>query len=162
MSSSLVEPTSAGTACDGLDKIFVFALPLEAGLLRELVRIFFRALGRLTTLELFGRAGAAVTDNLSVADVGVEAFTGGRKELTDGRRLPVERLGLDEDFLDSANRLGLVPSLVGLTVGRRPGRFGRMVLGLLGEVGRKIDLDVDFSTTAKGPNSSLVNSPSPS
>ena len=141
--------------------IFVFALPSAVGLLRELVRIFFRALERLITRELFGRAGA-VTDNLSVADVGVEAITGGRNELTVGRRLPVKRLSLGEGFLDSANRLGLVPSLVGLTDGQRPWRLGRMELGLLGEVGRKIDLDVDFSTTAKRPNSSIVNSPSAS
>ena len=99
MSSSLVELTSAGTACDGLDNIFVFSLPSAVGLLRELVRIFFRALERLITRELFGRAGA-VTDNLSVADVGVEAITGGRNELTVGRRLPVKRLSLGEGFLD--------------------------------------------------------------
>ena len=142
--------------------IFVFALPSAVGLLRELVRIFFRALERLITRELFGRAGA-VTDNLSVADVGAVAFATERTGRPAGRGLPLGRFNLDGGFLEVATRAGLVPGLVGLAVGRRPGRFGRfMVLGLLGLVGLKIDLEVGFFAAKTGPNSSLVNSPLPS
>ena len=163
INSSLVELPSAGPFCGGVGNTFGFALPAAIGFLREFVRGFFRALELLKTRDLFGRAGAAAPGDLSVADVGAEAFATERAGRPLGRGLPPGRFNLDGGFLEVATRVGLVPGLVGLAVGRRLGRFGRfMVLGLLGEVGRKIALDVGFSAATTGPNSSLVNSPLPS
>ena len=163
INSSLVEMPSTRTFCGGIGKTFGFALPAAVGFLREFVRGFFRALELLETRDLFGRAGAAAPGDLSVADVGAEAFATERAGRPLGRGLPPGRFNLDGGFLEVATRVGLVPGLVGLAVGRRLGRFGRfMVLGLLGEVGRKIALDVGFSAATTGPNSSLVNSPLPS
>ena len=163
INSSLVETPSAGAFCGGVGNTFGFALPAAVGFLREFVRGFFRALELLKTRDLFGRAGAAAPGDLSVADVGAEAFATKRARRPLGRGLPPGRFNLDGGFLEVATRVGLVPGLVGLAVGRRPGRFGRfMVLGLLGVVGRKIALDVGFFAATTGPNSSLVNSPLPS
>lgn len=164
INSSLVEMPSTRTFCGGVCKTFGFALPAAVGFLREFVRVFFRALELLITRELIGRAGAAVLLlDLLVSDFGAEAFATERTGRPAGRGLPLGRFNLDGGFLEVATRAGLVPGLVGLAVGRRPGRFGRfMVLCLLGVVGRKIALDVGFSAATTGPNSSLVNSPLPS
>ena len=163
INSSLVEVPSAEAFCGGVGNTFGFALPAAVGFLREFVRGFFRALELLETRDLFGRAGAAAPGDLSVADVDAEAFATERAGRPLGRGLPPGRFNLDGGFLEVATRAGLVPGLVGLAVGRRPGRLGRfMVLGLLGLVGLKIDLEVGFSAATTGPNSSLVNSPLPS
>ena len=164
INSSLVEVPSAEAFCGGVGNTFGFALPAAVGFLREFVRGFFRALELLITRELIGRAGAAVLLlDLLVSDVGAEAFATERAGRPLGRGLPPGRFNLDGGFLEVATRAGLVPGLVGLAVGRRPGRLGRfMVLGLLGLVGLKIDLEVGFSAATTGPNSSLVNSPLPS
>ena len=123
---------------------------------------FFRAIEQKNR-ELFGPAGAAVPDELSVINVGVEDFTAERAGQTVGRGLPTGSFKLYVGFLKVAIRVGLLPDLVGLAVGRRAGRLGRfMVLGFLVVVGHKIALDVGFFSATTALNSSLVNSPLPS